>query len=45
VVRRSEGNGENGEKIQKRGLEEDDQDCKEYDVFDITFAEVIFAAG
>jgi len=43
VVRRSEGNGKNGEKIQKRGLE-DDQDCKEHDIFDITFAEVIFAA-
>jgi len=42
VVRRLEGNGENGEKIQKRGLE-DDQDCKEHDIFDITFAEVIFA--
>jgi len=43
AVRRSEGSGENGEKIQKRGLE-DDQDCKECDIFYITFAEVIFAA-
>jgi len=43
VVVRSEGNGENREKRQKRGLEEDNQDCKEQNVFDITFAEVIFA--